>query len=169
MDQPPLIIDIEASGFGPYSYPIEVGLALLDGKRYCTLVEPCKEWTHWDTEAQNLHGIERDILFKAGMPIHKVAHSLNELLKGQVVYSDGWVVDKPWTTKLFNQAGIARAFRVSPLELILSEEQMAIWHHTKDQITKSQNLKRHRASIDAYIIQLTYCHTLKQTKQRIVD
>ena len=34
----PLIIDVEASGFGPTSYPIEIGLALDDGHKYCILV-----------------------------------------------------------------------------------------------------------------------------------
>ena len=42
----PFIMDIEASGFGPDSYPIEVGLALGDGSRFCSLIVPAEHWTH---------------------------------------------------------------------------------------------------------------------------
>ena len=34
----PDIIDIEASGFGPDSYPIEIGVALSSGEKYCSLI-----------------------------------------------------------------------------------------------------------------------------------
>ena len=44
----PLIIDVEASGFGSKSYPIEIGVALNDGQRFCTLILPAPNWTHWD-------------------------------------------------------------------------------------------------------------------------
>ena len=48
----PTIIDVEASGFGPYSYPIEIGVALDNGDKYCTLILPAPAWTHWDEEAE---------------------------------------------------------------------------------------------------------------------
>jgi hypothetical protein len=34
------VIDVEASGFGRGSYPIEVGFVLPDGEAVCTLVRP---------------------------------------------------------------------------------------------------------------------------------
>lgn len=33
-------IDVEASGFGGESYPIEVGVALDDDTKYCALIQP---------------------------------------------------------------------------------------------------------------------------------
>ena len=48
----PLIIDVEASGFGGASYPIEIGVALDDGHKYCALILPEPEWTHWDAAAE---------------------------------------------------------------------------------------------------------------------
>jgi hypothetical protein len=36
----PDIIDVEASGSGPRSYPIEVGIATATGLRYSTLILP---------------------------------------------------------------------------------------------------------------------------------
>ncbi len=155
----PLIVDVEASGFGGASYPIEIGLALDDGHKYCTLILPEPDWTHWDPEAETIHRIARDVLEAYGRPARDVAETLNELLASRSVYTDGWVVDKPWLTTLFYAARIEMQFRVSPLELILSEEQMERWHPEKDQVAASMRLSRHRASLDAWIIQETYRRT----------
>ncbi len=86
----------------------------------------------------------------------EVAHFLNQKLKGKTLYSDGWAVDKPWISKLFYTAGMEMNFDVSPIELILSEKQMKIWHATKDRVLEESKLSRHRASNDAWIIQETY-------------
>ncbi len=155
----PFIVDVEASGFGPESYPIEIGLALDGDRRYCSLIEPHPAWTHWDQRAQQVHRISRKMLTRHGKPLARVAHDLNHLLKNGVVYSDGWVVDKPWISRLFNQAGLARTFSVSPLERIMSQTQMELWHQTKDRVIQSLGLTRHRASTDAFIIQETYAKT----------
>lgn len=156
----PIIIDIEASGFSSDSYPIEVGLAMANDEKYCSLILPKEDWTHWDQEAERVHRVSRDILETYGKPIHEVTHKLNELLAGKTIYSDGWVVDQPWLIKLFHAAGREMQFRISPLELILSETQMEKWHATKDQLEKDLKLARHRASIDAWLIQKTYQETL---------
>jgi hypothetical protein len=155
----PLIIDVEASGFGGASYPIEIGVALDDGHKYCALIIPEPDWTHWDPEAERVHRIPRDLLETYGKPGHDVAETLNELLTSRTVYTDGWVVDKPWLTTLFHAAGTPMRFHVSPLEMILSESQMACWHREKDDLVASLSLTRHRASHDAWIIQETYRRT----------
>jgi len=159
----PFIIDVEASGFGSSSYPIEVGVALANGEKYCTLIIPSHDWTHWDESAEKVHRISRDILETYGKPITEVADSLNALLEGATLYSDGWVVDKPWLTTLFYAAGKTMKFNVSPLEMILSEDQMAKWHETKDLVIEEMDLVRHRASYDAWIIQETFKKTLEDS------
>lgn len=163
MAQPeqPFIIDVEASGFGARSYPIEVGLAMEDGQKFCTLILPAPDWDHWDDEAEKVHRVPRDILETYGKPMVEVAEELNRLLEGKTVYTDGWVVDKPWLTTLFHEAGVPMSFTISALEMILSEAQMAAWHDTKDKVIDELDLKRHRASFDAVIIQETYKRTLQ--------
>ena len=156
----PFIIDVEASGFGSSSYPIEIGVALNDGRKFCTLISPAPDWTHWDDEAEKVHKVTRDTLKTYGKPIQEVADQLNKMLAGMTLYSDGWVVDKPWLTTLFHAAGRPMKFSVSPLEMILSEKQMAAWHETKDKVSIEMNLARHRASNDAWIIQETFKKTL---------
>lgn len=155
----PYIIDIEASSLGSNSYPIEVGFVLGNGTKFCTLIKPADDWQDWDISAEQTHKISRNTLMMHGKPIKEVAQTLNEMLEGLTLYSDGWAVDKPWLTKLFFRAGLTMAFTVSPLEMILSEEQMEKWHATKDDIILSNDLTRHRASTDAWVIQETYCKT----------
>ena len=159
----PFIIDVEASGFGATSYPIEIGVAMEQSQNFCTLILPAPDWTHWDEGAEKVHRVSRDILEIYGKPMQEVANQLNELLEGKTVYTDGWVVDKPWLTTLFYTAGVPMKFEVSSLEIILSEKQMEIWHETKDKVIEEMELKRHRASYDAYIIQETYKRTLNET------
>ena len=159
----PFIIDVEASGFGATSYPIEIGVVMEESQNFCSLILPAPDWTHWDEGAEKVHRVARDILETYGKPMQEVAKQLNDLLKGKTVYTDGWVVDKPWLTTLFHAAGIPMQFEVSSLEMILSERQMEIWHETKDKVIEEMNMKRHRASYDAWIIQETYKRTLNET------
>ncbi|MBX2878844.1 MAG: hypothetical protein KTR32_02870 [Granulosicoccus sp.] len=159
-DVAPSVIDVEASGFGCESYPIEVGVVLSCGKRLSMLIQPEPQWSHWDTKAQALHGLSRDLLFQSGHSAMHVAHTFNQLLKGQTVYSDAWVVDKPWIDTLFYQARVPLDFHVSPIEQIMHESQFAVWDQTKQElIAKLSNANRHRASIDAWIIQQTFLST----------
>lgn len=161
--RPPIILDIEASGFGPSSYPIEVGVILNDGRKFCALIQPRDDWTHWDPGAEQVHRVSRDILETHGKPIEEVANTLNELLHDRIAYSDGWVVDRPWLDRLFHAARARREFELSALEMILSEPQMEVWHPTKDALLESCRERRHRASFDAWLIQQTYERTWSLT------
>jgi len=154
--QVPNIIDIEASGFGPQGYPIEIGFVLSGGRRFCSLIKPLADWTHWSEDAAQVHKIDRETLYVHGREVRDVCEEMNTLLKGSTLYSDGWVVDKPWIDKLFFGARMPMRFFVSPLELILNERQMERWQLTRDRIVRESNLARHRASNDAWIIQETY-------------
>ena len=161
----PTIIDVEASGFGPRSYPIEIGVALESGETLCYLVLPKDDWTFWDEGAERVHRIPRDILETHGRPIEEVANDLNKFVEAETVFSDGWEVDSPWLGQLFEAAGVACRFHFSALDFILSEEQMEGWHQTKDQIVAEMDIKRHRASLDALVIQKTYERTAKQNTE----
>jgi hypothetical protein len=155
----PNIIDVEASGFGGMSYPIEVGVALDDGSKYCALISPASGWEHWDASAESVHRIARDILQTHGKAVREVAEELNRRFAGKTLYTDGWSVDKPWLITLFHAAGLDMKFGVSALEMILSEDQMAHWHETKDNVLAESTQNRHRASFDAWVVQETYQRT----------
>ena len=152
----PTILDFEASGFGYESYPIEVGIAQANGERFCTLIEPLEEWQHWDTRAELVHQINRNDLLNYGLPIIDVCLRLNQILRNQSVYSDGWVVDKQWLSKLYTAAQLEPTFTLSPIEAIQSEEQQAVWAEVKQELLDKHAFDRHRASHDALLIQETY-------------
>ncbi|WP_111977108.1 3'-5' exonuclease [Algibacillus agarilyticus] len=161
----PSIIDIEASGFGADSYPIEIGLILSNGDKYCSLISPCADWQHWDESAESVHGISKNMLKEYGRHVKDVAETLNTLLAGQVIYSDGWVVDQIWLNRLFYAANLRPTFTFSALENILNEQQMDIWHPIKQNVTSELALQRHRASNDAVIIQETFARSQQKSIQ----
>jgi hypothetical protein len=163
----PIIIDVEASGFGAGSYPIEVGIAMPEGNDFCCLVRPEPSWTRWDEETEQVHGITQEILFRHGKPVTEVARLLNQILEDNFVYSDGWGYDQTWLRLLFHHAGIDQKFQLEPLTAIMSDHQMRVWERTKWGVIREFNLQRHRASSDAKILQLTYLRSL-ENKLRLV-
>jgi hypothetical protein len=98
----PNIIDVEASGLGSLSYPIEVGISMANGKKYCSLIQPEPGWVHWDESAEAVHHLTREQLRVHGAPPAEVADTL-----------------------LFHAAHKPMDFRISALEMILSEPQMS--------------------------------------------
>ena len=106
MDPLSAIIDLEASGFGKGSYPIEVGFVLPQGAMYCTLIVPAPHWRHWDTQAESIHPFTREILLAHGKAAPVVARSLNQQLRGLTIYSEGWANDYTWLSLLFDEAAM---------------------------------------------------------------
>lgn len=155
----PTILDIEASGFGSKSYPIEIGIIRADGRRFCRLIKPFEDWYHWDQEAESLHGIKQSELIEYGADPVQVCHELNQFMENGTAYSDGWVVDSPWLIKLFSRARVDMTFTLSAIEYLLNEQQMENWHTTKHWVMAQQDVQRHRASIDAEIIQKTFVYS----------
>jgi DNA polymerase III epsilon subunit-like protein len=152
----PVVIDVEASGFGAGSYPIEVGVVLSDGSPHCYLIAPARDWRHWDEQAERVHGISRKVLSDRGRPLQDVARRLNELLQKQTVYSDAWSFDMSWLGKLFDAADLPQRFRIASILELMDERQRDQWHLVKQQVAGEMGLRRHRASGDARILQETW-------------
>lgn len=75
--------------------------------------------------------------------------------------------------KLINSAPIIVDIEASgfgpqsyPLEMILSEQQMDLWHDTKNSLILGMDGQRHRASADAELIQQTYMATRYQQENQ---
>jgi hypothetical protein len=155
----PVIIDFEASGFGAGSYPIEVGYADERGGTWCSLIKPQEDWRHWDASAAGIHHISRDTLIQHGKSCALVATQLNGLLRGQIIYTDGWAHDYVWMARLFDAANTWPQFRLEDLRCILSPEQQDNWHVIKAAVQRELATARHRASLDARVLQLTWLRT----------
>lgn len=156
----PAIIDIEASGFGKGSYPIEIGYALSDQKAVSHLVRPQDDWIHWSEQAQNIHGISREQLINEGQSVRAVALALNQHLSGETLYSDAWSFDSSWLARLFDAANIVQRFRLETLNCLLTPEQIEIWHTVKKDLWQELNISRHRAANDVKVLQETYIRVM---------
>lgn len=159
----PTIIDVEASGFGTGSYPIEIGFIDPAGATTCMLIRPESDWTHWDPSAEAVHHITRAVLMKNGRTASEVAQELNRQLANITVYTDAWGFDLSWIGKLFDHADMAPSFRLEDLRCLLNAEQLSRWDAVKAAVVDELKITRHRASSDARILQLTYARvTLEQ-------
>ena len=64
----PCFLDVEATGFGPESYPIEIAWSDEQGEIHRCLIDPTPiaAWTSWSDAAERVHGIDRERLHRNG-------------------------------------------------------------------------------------------------------
>jgi DNA polymerase III, epsilon subunit and related 3''-5'' exonucleases len=151
----PIILDVEASGFGRGSYPIEIGLAFPDGSTESFLIHPAPGWSHWDPEAERVHGISRETLLVHGRNVVEVAALLNARLAGNRAYSDAWNFDSSWVARLFDTAGFPQHFRLDTVRTLLDETEVEAWAEAKRRVRSEHGEVVHRAGADARLLQLT--------------
>ncbi len=110
-------IDVEASGLGPNSWPIEVGWTFMTGNPRSTLIKPADKWsmTSWEKSAENLHGISPVELVTEGRSPLDVALILNASLGDAHVYSDAPDYDSFWLFRLYDAAGVKPNYRLHDL------------------------------------------------------
>lgn len=164
MNDIPIILDVEASGFGAGSYPIEVGVALSDAHLLARLIKPADHWVHWQESAESLHGIPRARLFEDGVEPRELAIELNHLLAHKTVYTDGWGVDRSWLALMFDEAEVIQRFKLESIYSLLNEEQLESWSASKARVLELTGMVPHRAGTDALLIQKTYLYALNPEK-----
>jgi hypothetical protein len=117
--QAPAFIDLQASGLGPGSYPIEVGIALPEPLAgggwevvlWSVLMRPTPVWLARgearDPEAERGHGISREMLVMEGQRTGEVVRQLDALVGGRAVVADTGAAeqDAGWLTELGCAAG----------------------------------------------------------------
>lgn len=161
------VIDIEASGFGKQSYPIEVGWALPDGRTGCVLVRPPPHWTHWDAAAERVHGIQRETLLRHGREPAEVALRLNAELGTQVVYSDAWGHDYAWLARLYDEAELAPTFKLDAAASLFGETLLGQLDQAHKAAFTELEVTRHRASNDARALQRALHHLQGRPGRRL--
>jgi hypothetical protein len=117
------LIDIEASGFGPDSYPLEVAYSPREGDEQSLLINPdtATDWQSWDPVAASVHGIRRDDAVYHGRDVMAVARELNQALGTGVWYSDGFDADLGWLARLYGEVAFEPTFRLASLHGLLRE------------------------------------------------
>lgn len=101
-----IIMDVEASGLGPGSWPIEVGLAWFGAgavRTWSSLIRPEPGWDPeaWDPVAEEIHGISREELTRAPAA-WTVATELLSRVAGRTVFSDAPGHDGRWVRMLLD-------------------------------------------------------------------
>ncbi len=105
----PVFIDFEASGLSSKSWPIEVGIAWLDGRKVITqskLIKPRSDWSmaDWSSKSAEIHGIPRQEI-EAADDADTVTHWLLEAVGRRVLVSDAPEFDQIWLDRLLGRQG----------------------------------------------------------------
>ena len=155
-------IDLEASGLGAESWPIEVGWCFPDSAPRAQLIRPEPGWKDdaWDPKAQALHGVAREELMRAGAAPKEVCAALNDALRGAKVYSDAPDWDGFWLYRLYQAAKMRQTFELWDFRDLFA--------HLPPQVVREAAQKaavaaphRHRASDDVLHMQALYALTRK--------
>lgn len=96
-------LDIEASGLGQGSWPVECGWALPWGRERdgSVLVRPLPTWTHWDTVAeQHFHRISQETLERDGLHPSEALEVIETALFACEVYVADPAEDRRWFARL---------------------------------------------------------------------
>ncbi|MEQ8800806.1 hypothetical protein [Haliea sp.] len=145
------VVDVEASGLSPLSYPIEVGI-YGHQIQYQKLILPVKSWDHWSAKAEALHGLSRDHLFRDGEHVTEVACELNALLRGTCIYSDHADWDGFWIQRLFEAAATRQLFSVVDIGGLFTAGEMADYTIALEELNHGARRRAHRALDDARAI-----------------
>lgn len=147
-------IDLEASGLGARSWPVEAGWAYAEGEAASVLIRPDPAWSEdaWDPRAEALHGLSLATLRREGRSVYDAAAMLNDALRGRAVYSDAPDWDGFWLQRLFATAGVRQEFAVRDFRERLAGIESAAF----DALAQEAALiapRRHRAAADARHLQ----------------
>jgi hypothetical protein len=146
-------IDFEASCLprAGRSFPIEVGISDERGGR-SWLIRPRMDWAGWGwtVEAERLHGIDRAMLDRLGVPADQVAAELADAVCGRQLLADS-ILDEQWLAVLLGSpTGRTPRLPIVQIGTILSAL------HTPDAEIEAacaalaqQPFRRHRAGDDA--------------------
>lgn len=159
----PHMADIEASGLGPQSFPIEIAWSTKTGEIRSRLIRPEPDWHWWEPAAEQLHHISRHMLEMESLPPTVIAEEMNRELSGEILYFDGGDYDRRWLSLLFRAAGMRPGFKLGDFDqlLVLAGRKTAANGVVAEALARRDlgNLPLHRAGNDVKLMQLTYVHT----------
>lgn len=165
---PKAFIDLEASGLGSRSWPVEVGWAIGEGEPVAMLIKPDKTWTDdaWDPAAQALHGLDRAALERDGVCVQEACAALNAAFQDAEVYSDAPDWDGFWLFRLYSAAGMRQSFSLHDYGTLMRrlaggrEEEL---FHRASRLAP----RRHRAADDARHLQTLYRLAMESCAPRL--
>lgn len=150
-------LDIEASGLGALSWPIEAGWCFLRGTPQTMLIKPSVEWRKeaWDPAAEQLHGIPFSLIDRTGRSPADVCRAMNEAFKNADVYSDAPDWDGFWLYRLYGAARMRQSFKLSDFAELFAHIPPRQFARSKLQAEQSAP-HRHRAEDDVLHMRVLY-------------
>ena len=147
-------LDIEASGLGAGSWPVEIGWALPYGRERngAVLIKPIAEWTHWDEVAEmHFHRITRDQLRLEGHSPAEALDLIEAALAGCEVYVSDPAEDRSWFNRLVLAAGRNTSLKLHDAGPFLEAQALRRRHNLSAVRRDVANRfpHRHRAEADA--------------------
>ncbi len=122
LDEEFIFLDIEASGLGSGTYPIEVAYASCTAGKGSYLIKPTEEWINngsWCLNAESsIHELSQDMLAQHGVDPVDVAHALNDALCGRLVLCNDLNYDGVWLTKIFEAARVGVQFLLTDVSFL---------------------------------------------------
>jgi hypothetical protein len=148
-----VFLDVEASGMGIESFPIEIAYSSSNGDKNEYLIKPTQDWLNdgsWCFNAEhNIHKISLEILIENGMNTYDVAINLNKALLGKFLLCNDLEYDGVWLTQLFKAASIGVQFTLTDIRYLYEywgEDKTNAFKEVYKSIVPSTN---HRALPDA--------------------
>ncbi len=105
-----IFIDFEASSLRPESWPIEIGLAWLEGRKVVVksrLITPRVEWdpNDWDPKSEKVHGLQYSTVTTSGSGADEVSDWLLDIVQENALISDAPDFDQRWLDRLLSRPG----------------------------------------------------------------
>ena len=111
-----LVMDVESSGSekDDGSFPISIAVAGPEGAAWSWYVCPLEDWTHWDSAAEDVHGLSRDFLIAEGQDPYLLSRILNRLFRGKtlLVRSEA---EQAWVKQMFGTVQVKLTFEIFTL------------------------------------------------------
>jgi len=105
-----IIVDCEASGLHPESYPIQIAWLNVDTEECGSFyIRPHETWTYWDYNAEEVHNIPMQLLLDVGLDVYSAAQRFLDVLyeHGPVIISDAPEFELFWLERLLDTANVA--------------------------------------------------------------
>ena len=151
-----IVVDIESSGLGADSYPIQIGWCSLDLQvTGCFLIRPAKKWTSWDEQSEAVHNIDR-VELDAGLSVHGACIELVQVLSNERIYSDS-PFDQFWLNQLFTAGGWANTpIRVNHVADLVRAEARSLFNDELESRPRSHNALRDARLIASLVMRPQY-------------
>lgn len=135
--------DFEAS-----SYPVEIALALANGRHYHAWIKPMS-----DRLAPKLSDKMQRAVELYGKYPDQVCNELNVLAGGSNLYCDHWGFTSTWLENLYFAACVDKKFICSPIECLLEDDEQANWNQRKQFVLDVLKAEDYSASSQVEVMQ----------------